>query len=232
MSWKELQTLVILLSMKNAYPNPSGTLHEILALLKFKNQCPTFATGQNKLMNINLTRLKISISFWPYKTQFFCLAETQEQFSASWRQLLLSLQVPYLGFLRATSAAEEGLEAFPGIDAKWQGAAWACAPTATRDGSWALPAVTSHLWWLRRAAAGMGCLFFFLGKESNRGRKDRHALAGTLAFLSLGAATSLIPSLHRDRMGKGDSGLVLCMSLRSVVLMPCEGWPRIETRWS
>lgn len=137
MSCKESQTLVTLFSMKKAYPNRSETLCKIPALLKFKNQCPTFVTGQNKFMNINLTGLKISIYFWPYKTQAFCLAKTCEQFSASWRQLLLSLQIPYLGFLRATSAAEESLEAFPGIGAKWQGAAWACAPTATRDGSWA-----------------------------------------------------------------------------------------------
>lgn len=39
-------------------------------------------------------------------------------FSASWRQLLPSLQVPYLGLFGATSAAQERLETFPGIDAK------------------------------------------------------------------------------------------------------------------
>lgn len=67
--------------MRKAYPNPSETLCKILALLKFKNQCPTFVTGQNKLMNRNFTRLKISIYFWLYKTLFFFrLAKTCEQF--------------------------------------------------------------------------------------------------------------------------------------------------------
>lgn len=80
MSYKESQTSVILFSMKKAYPNPSETLCKILASLKFKNQCPTFVTGQNKLININLTRLKISIYFWLYKTQFFALLRPVSNF--------------------------------------------------------------------------------------------------------------------------------------------------------
>lgn len=58
--------------------------------------------------------------------------------------------------------------------------------------------------------------FLFPEEGSNGGRKDRHALAGTLACRSLGAATSLVPSLHRARVSKGNSGLALCTSPRSV----------------
>lgn len=169
MSYKESQTSVILFSMKKAYPNPSETLCKILASLKFKNQCPTFVTGQNKLININLTRLKISIYFWLYKT-VFCLAKTCEQFSASWRQLLLSLQVPYLGSLRAASAAEESLEAFPGIDAKRQGAARARAPTATRDGSPGSPGCQITPVMSEESSSWNGTIFF-PGKSQTGGEK-------------------------------------------------------------
>lgn len=99
--------------------------------------------------------------------------------------MLLSLQVPYLGSLRAASAAEESLEAFPGIDAKWQGAARARAPTATRDGSPGSPGCQITPVMSEESSSWNGTIFF-PRKESNRGREDRHALAGTLAFLSLG----------------------------------------------
>lgn len=45
----------------------------MLALLKFKKQCPTLVIDHNKLMSIHLMGLKIRFYFWPYTIYLFAL---------------------------------------------------------------------------------------------------------------------------------------------------------------
>ena len=111
--------------MTKAYPNPSERLCKILALLKFKKQCPTLVTEHNKLMSINLMGLKISIYFWPYRIHLFALITPVSNLllaggscSSACRPLIWDSSGPHL-----QPQAKECLEAFPGIDANWQGAA-------------------------------------------------------------------------------------------------------------
>lgn len=103
---------------------------------------------------------------------------------------------------------------FPGADANWQG--WICTGNGIRAqhrvavhrlpaeiGLWMFLAVKSRLQCLRRAVAGIR-QFFFPGNSLtvSWGRGDSNALAGTLAFMSTGAAPSLGPSLHRHEVSK------------------------------